>query len=51
MSLSNELRRVRRFTAVCLVVVPLRRLPLIGEDLMAFRLDAEQVVQLPPRKP
>lgn len=24
---------------------------LIGEDLMAFRLDAEQVVQLPPRKP
>lgn len=24
---------------------------LIGEDLMAFRLDADQVVQLPPRKP
>jgi ribonuclease Z len=24
---------------------------LIGEDLMAFRLDADQVVQLPLRKP
>ena len=24
---------------------------LIGEDLMAFRLDADQVVQLPPKKP